>query len=936
MKRQIFLGIGLLVLLLPFINSATPYAVNAIQDNPIPSSPELNAVVSGDKIVYNITKFQYGDGIWDILDMLLEQTGVPSFDKGIIGTLEGTELITYIGYVDDLTLYQWNDITGGYFNATVFNAMQIFSFLKLNQELGVYADASQFSFPDDFRKTDYSYYHDYWPYANFRDPIGEDFWSNFNGSFYSGFSNGWYEADQSWGFSAWWPNEGSYGSDSITWFASDLGYYIGYSVAYNGYYESSADPAWDDSASALNGFYTGFHEAWEEGFLQGRLDFNATKIPDKRYSGMLPSPVNVYDFGRYMEYGRWYEMFYSRGFRYEGAKIDFNWQLYNDLYDAAHNTYWKGYQDGFSNYYWMGQNDGYWHNSFNYYTPYYDPRGAYEEGYNIGSYDGYSAGYDDGWYSYSVGEQYMHGLESYSWNSYFDGFDVGAADKLASQPYDSTPASLPFSPSTVDPYEQGANFMYDNQYREGYDNGYKYATLVLSANDLDWLWHAGPFYYMTLPYFEFTLDPNSIIPTPLMSMTMLSNLTAIMENNWEFNYQNHDYWPFSDNIIPMQTFYAGDTDWVSMGSYYKYRDEDGTTEETIGTYDDVNDFFTLEFKLNASQPGVSMNVTWGYDTATGYLVNVTCDLNFYSMEDVWASAIIELEPAKADNISPVMPTPSSWTYSINNFVFYFDVPPTADPDFVDGVVNFKMNGLSAVGNPLLGVHMTGYDGLYAFADTNLYNPTNTSQPPEAGEYIWPIFSPQGFQWATDYELYDGAITTVNSIFGATSYIESALSALSLQNTNFNLYDLDLNLGAHKFRYTGMGNPIIYYYVTVDASIDLQWSMLNGDYQWETQTEEGWIRGTIWIGIDELTGVVIGAGAKTSFDFEVSQTPDYGMNGGILTAYLEIMIGSTFRALPDLYSVLGGLPAVPEYTLISILTILGFAAVASAVIFIKKR
>ena len=52
MKRQIFLGIGLLILLLPFINSATP--LEAAQDSTVPSSPELNAVVDGDKIVYNV------------------------------------------------------------------------------------------------------------------------------------------------------------------------------------------------------------------------------------------------------------------------------------------------------------------------------------------------------------------------------------------------------------------------------------------------------------------------------------------------------------------------------------------------------------------------------------------------------------------------------------------------------------------------------------------------------------------------------------------------------------------------------------------------------------------------------------------------------------------------------------------------------------------
>ncbi len=935
MKKKIFLGIGLLILLMPFINSATPLAVDASQDISFPSSPELNAAVSGDKIVYNVSRFEYGDGIWEILDMLLEQVGGPDFDKGILGTLEGTELITYLGLVDDINLYEWDDVGGTYVNGTLVNAMQIYSFLKLDQELGVYADVSQFTFPDDFGNTDYSYYHDYWPYANFRDPINENFWSSFNMSFVSGFNNGWFEADQGWGFSAWWPDEYMYGDDSIEWFANDLGYYLGYRIGYDGYHESSANPAWDDWSLALDGFYFGFNEAWEEGFLQGRLDFNSTKIPDKRYPGTIPAPSDVYDFGRYMDYQRWYEMFYSRGFRYEAAKINFNNELYGDLYDSAHDTFWSGYLEGYRNYYWSGQNDGYNSYPFNFYEPYYDPRDSWAHGYNAGAFDGYVAGYDDGQYGYSVGEDYMHGMENYDWEPYYDGFAIGADDKLTSQPADNTPASLPY-PSPSLPYEEGANFMYGNQYREGYENGYLYATLVSSSNALDWLWHAGPFYYMNLPYFDFTLAPGSVIPTPMMGFTMLTDLEETLDRDWEFDWGSHDYGHFNTPVVPMQTFYAGTTDWVSMDAYSKYRVDGNTTEEITTTYDAGNNLFWMDFKLYDADPELSMNVTWCYDTATGYLLNVTSDLSFNSMEDVWAGITLELDPSRADNITPVIPTPDSWLYSINNFVFYFDLPPTASPDFVDDVVEFKNNGLSAIGNPLLGVDMIGYDGLWAEAELTMYDPSNTSKVPEIDIYEWPIFSPQGPQWSTDFELLDGVWTTLNSIFGTTTYIESALNALSTQNTNFNLYDLDLNLVADQYYYTGAGNPIIYYYVSVDAILDVEFSNLNGDYVWETTTQEGWLRGTIWVGVDELTGVVLGAGLKTSFDFEMTQTPDYGMNGGLVSAYMEIMIGSTFRALPDLYSVLGGLPAVPEYGLISILTILGFAAIVSAVIFVKKR
>ena len=90
MKKQIFLGISLLVILLPFVTPSSPIALTeGFQDSP-PSSYEIDAVTSGQKLFYNISEFQYGDGIWDLLDDLLAQVGGPAFDKGIIGSLEGS------------------------------------------------------------------------------------------------------------------------------------------------------------------------------------------------------------------------------------------------------------------------------------------------------------------------------------------------------------------------------------------------------------------------------------------------------------------------------------------------------------------------------------------------------------------------------------------------------------------------------------------------------------------------------------------------------------------------------------------------------------------------------------------------------------------------------------------------------------------------------
>ena len=56
----------------------------------------------------------------------------------------------------------------------------------------------------------------------------------------------------------------------------------------------------------------------------------------------------------------------------------------------------------------------------------------------------------------------------------------------------------------------------------------------------------------------------------------------------------------------------------------------------------------------------------------------------------------------------------------------------------------------------------------------------------------------------------------------------------------------------------------------------------------------------------------------------------------MNAYIEMSIGTTLKTVPDLYTLLGGLPAVNEFGIVSILSIIGLAAVASAVIFTKKR
>jgi hypothetical protein len=948
MKRQIFLGIGLLVILLPFVTPSSPIAVTDGLVNP-PSTPEINAVTSGQKLFYNISEFQYGDGIWDLLDDLLAQVGGPAFDKGIIGSLEGSEIVTYLSNVGNIFLYQWNEPTAGYVNQTLTEAMEIFSFIQLNEELGVHINASQFSFPDDFAEDNITDFRDYWPWGDFDDPVDPEFWNGFNASFVTTFYQGFDDHNISMTYDNWYPypHEDWYGHDDLYWYGWDLGLAVGYDIGHSASYESGGSPAWYDANLALNGYYAGFNAGKDAGFAAGQADFLADKIPDKRYFGALPAYAGVDDLAYGWDYHRAYEMWYQEGFLYQGALVYFNRELYRDLYDAEWDSYWNGYVEGFRDHYWTGRD----HGSFdmlgpypgpNYYPPEltWEPYDDRDHGYVDGMYVGYDFGYDDGYYGYTVGENYMHGLENYKYHAYYDGFANGTIDKLASSPYNEVPVNLPFSPSTVDPYEQGANFIYENMYREGYSNGYLYATLVSSPDPLNWLWSNGPFYHMTLPDFEFTLAAGSIAPTPLMDFTMLTDLNMLFpdDQGWEFNWGAHDYWPYEDKIVPMQSFYAGTTDWVKLDTFSQ---ELNTTEdyERVGvntTYDIANEYFEIEMVMNATGPGIYQNVVWGYNTSTGMLLNVTMDVDFYEQTDVWANITLEYLPGKTVDVTPTMPSPTSWTYLINNFVFYFDLPPASDPDFVDGITEFKTNGLNSIGNPLLGVDMVGYHGLWAEADFDLYDPANTSKPAELLEgYKWPMFSPAGPVWnANDWELYDGLWTTVSSVVGITPYLQSALNALALQNTNVDLTSLILTVGVDKYYYAA--SDINYYYVTFDIDLDFGWSMLNGEYIWETITEDGWVRGSIWVGVDATTGVVLGAGGKASFEFEITQVPNYGMNGGILNAYIEMSIGTTLKTVPDLYTLIGGLPAVNEFGIVSILSIIGLAAVASAVIFTKKR
>jgi len=347
----------------------------------------------------------------------------------------------------------------------------------------------------------------------------------------------------------------------------------------------------------------------------------------------------------------------------------------------------------------------------------------------------------------------------------------------------------------------------------------------------------------------------------------------------------------------------------------------------------------FEMHMNASNPGITQDVYWGYDTLSGKLLNITACMDFYAVSDVWINMTVELNDAKTETpYTPTLPSPSSWTYSFDNFVFYFDAPPLAPTEFIDGVKNFKTNGLASIGNPALGVDMIEYKGLWAKADYTFYNPTDPLDPPNVGTVTYPMFSPMGFQVIPDWNYYDGLVVTANSLLGATDYFVDAFNALDIQNSNFLINTLLFDSEVASAHYT-TGMDVMYYYITIDLEADIEWDMLNGDYEWENTVIDGWIRGYLWVVVDYSSGVVLGAGIKTSFDFEATTVPDYGMSGaGLLQAYLEILVSANFASPPPLDVVVGpaSLPAIPEFGFVSILSIISLAAIASAVIFLKRR
>ena len=962
MKNKI-LSIGLLIILLPLI---TPNAITSKDNSTSPGNfkPEYGPVEQCANLFYNISQFDYGSGAFDLLKMLLPEE-VPEFDFGmLLEGLEGSEIRILISALDNIPLYEWNE-THGYHSPISETVLQAMGFLELYNDLTIYLNASQFSFPDDFTKTDIHYYYETWPRSNFIDNVTSSvFWSALNASFLTYFDYGWWDYNTT--MSYWppydgrWPEARHFNPDELSDFADELGAVIGYDIGHWGCEFSGNNHLWYDAQSALDGFYFGFLDARDDGFLAGQADFTFDRIPDKK-SPIPPVPANMHDYGRWQYYPKIYEDYYASGYLYEGAQVNFRELLYRDLYDNAWNTFASGYAYGFERgyydyaAYWIGQNDNM--SAFPMYTnanppspPYWDPQNSWESGFNDGIYDGYYAAYVDGyegydpwfWPDYIQGERYLDGLRSqYSEMGYFEGFDEGATDSYVGSS-ESPLVILPFSPSTTVYFEQGANYIYEEQYLEGYYNGYLYESLVNSPNTLDWTWSNGPFYNMTLPDFQFSFLANSILPAIPIPITMFTDLNFALGEYYDYQFwygSGYDYWPFDQTFVPFQTFYAINTNWTKLNEFDVALNATSGSPGFNTTYDIANHFMLFEMHMNMSDAGLAQDVTWGYDTVSGKLLNITASMNYYKVSDVWINMTLELNDAKTDTpYVPSLPSPSSWTYLFDNVVFYYTAPSLAPTSFIDGVKDFKTNALSSIGNPALGVDMLRYEGLWAEANYTFYNPLDPTDPPYVDTVHYPMFAPQGFQIIPDWNFYDGLVITANSMLGATDYFVDAFNALAIQNSNFIIRDLLFDAEVYSYHYT-TGMDVMYYYITLDADADIEWDMLNGDYEWENTIIDGFIRGYIWIVVDYNSGVVLAGGLKTSFDFELTVVPDYGASGtGLLQAYLEILVSANFASPPPLDVVIGSssLPAISEFGIASILSIISFAAVASAVIFTKRR
>ncbi len=926
MKNKSILAIGLIFILLPLVTAMSPVSATTsgtpdfsnISIEDWVTSPSVEA---GDKFIYDITSFHYGQGFMDLINqMFIDDPDVPDFNFGTSGTLEGSQIWSYVTYMEDSYLYQYDWDTEDHVNETEQTLMQVMSALKLNSDMSAYVNLSQFSYPEDAIPQDQGYYYDSWPRTNFDFDITDtdsEFWDGFHDQFPSSFSWGYTDAYDGSGW-PWlsWPEAHWYDSDEGYYFGQDVGYYFGYHVGRNAFYQSdysASDPDWDKPTTAANAWMDGFLEGRPDGFDDGKDDYvNNDRIPVRHN----PDPYDqstLTNLAKGEGYKNGYHTYYSSGFFYEGAQEYYNTDLYWKLFDGPKgNSYVRGYMEGFSEHYENGWYDGRNDNtSSTYHGDYYsppnkhDPWDSYDAGYQDGKVDGYEFGYEHG-YADDIGDdwqpdnwEYIHGMQNAVWNGYQDGFPEGANDYVQDNPKDNTTSDP--HPDPANEYEEGYNHMYPMSYSYGYDNGWLYAYLVdPDGNELNWLTHEGPFYHIILPDFVWTLQEGSVIPFPI-DVTMFTELNFSLMD-YDFDWETHDYEPLTEHFSPI-SWYAPMTDWAAYDGLNIEWEPGMDDPGIVANWDQGNDNFTMELYFNDESSDVEIIINIEYDTDTGYLRALSFAIDFYSMTNMDASIGIEFNTIEHYDLhDPVVP--DSWSYLVDDFAFEYDVPPEVPSDVISDLDEFKSGGTDAVGKTFMDVTWNGHDQLWTNYTFEMYDPNNPSDTSGPESIYYPTVAPM-IQVLPDWSLYEGLMTTGSSIMGNLAWVGEAAVGLFEANPNMDMFDFDLNgtMDSHHEAST----DTMYMYMGMSMGMGMEMNFMNEDFEWEQVIAGIYFNCSLWVAYDYTTGIFLGAGLSVDVDATLTLPDDTFAPASNFAAHLTMKIRADDTVITS-----GNLAPVTDY------------------------
>ncbi|MHA1304550.1 MAG: hypothetical protein ACTSPI_12710, partial [Candidatus Heimdallarchaeaceae archaeon] len=629
---------------------------------------------------------------------------------------------------------------------------------------------------------------------------------------------------------------------------------------------------WNDADSAFGALKVGFSDGRDDGCNEGKNDYtNNNRIPDVRFTNPYEPVNDIVDLGKNHGYRESYHIYYQAGFFYEGAQEYFNRELYWDLYDNAWDSYAGGYVDGFRDGYDSGYLAGEYDNSTgiygdSYYPPegIWDPRDEWEFGYNDGLVDGYDTGYDDGWeegygVDYRKHEEYLWGMESWLWDTHQDGFQDGADDYLTGSGYDNSSYTLPYS-SPQNLWEEGANFIYSMSYPDSYDDGWKYAWLTdRDGNELNWLMHEGPFYYIMAPDFILNLQSGSVGVFPV-DITMFTELNISLMD-YEFDYGSHDYGPLSENFAPF-SIYAPDSDWVELDTWDWDWDPD---EDFPGVSTTITgDTFHIEFYWEDVYAEVSFELIIEYDMTTGKLTYCEFYLDAYTQTDMWFDVVVEYQSDVEFTLPD--PNPSSWSYLVDAFSFDYVLPDEVPPEVTDGLDTFASEGAAAVGNNFMDVDWLSRTGLWNEFNVTSYNPNDPTETSDTATIMVPALT-LNFQILPDWDLWSGFATTGDSFLSSVEWVGNTLDLLSEANPTADFYRHDLSYEVST--YHDSSNDIMYMYSALSGAFEFSVEALNDDYDWEEINGDLYFYLVIWVAYDYNTGILLGGGLQGTIDSELT-------------------------------------------------------------------